>query len=57
MPLIWKDKQDGIDDILAKDINSVAHGVIELQEQNGDIEQSLDRIILIQESLIGGGIE
>ena len=57
MPLIWKDKQDGIDDILAEDINSVAHGVIELQEQNGDIEQSLDRIILIQESLIGGGIE
>ena len=29
----WADKQDGIDDILAEDINSIANAVIETQEE------------------------
>ena len=29
----WVDKQDGIDDILAEDINSIANAVIETQEE------------------------
>lgn len=29
----WVDKQDGIDDILAEDINSIANGVIETQKE------------------------
>ena len=30
--LEWKDKQDGIDDVLAEDINNIAHAVIGLEE-------------------------
>ena len=29
----WIDKQDGIDDILAEDINSIANAVIEAQKE------------------------
>ena len=50
----WEDRIDGIDDVLAEDINRVAHAVVELEESIGDIETSLDRIIEIQEELIGG---
>lgn len=53
--LEWKDKQDGIDDVLAEDINNIAHAVMDLEEEIGDIETALDNIIAIQNSLIGGG--
>jgi hypothetical protein len=28
----WKDKVDGVDDIMADDVNSIAHAVIEIEE-------------------------
>jgi hypothetical protein len=54
---IWTDKVDGVDDVVAKDINDIAHSVIALEETNGDIETALDGIIAIQNSLIGGESE
>lgn len=48
----WTDKVDGVDDVLAEDINSIARAVISIEEANGDIEAALDAIIAIQESLI-----
>ena len=38
MALQWKDKQDGIDEILAEDINVIAKAVIEVQEELEDLE-------------------
>ena len=32
----WKDKQDGVDDVLAEDINNIAHAVIDLQKNDKD---------------------
>jgi hypothetical protein len=59
--LEWKDKVDG-DDILAEDINAIAHQAIENAEAIGDVEIALDTIIAeqetiiaIQNQLIGGG--
>jgi hypothetical protein len=49
----WVDKVDGVDDVIAKDINDIASGVIALENANGDIETALDNIIAIQEELIG----
>lgn len=55
----WTDKQNGVDDVLAEDINSIAHAVMdldnEIDNQIGDIETALDSIISIQNTLIGGG--
>lgn len=57
--LKWEDKQNGVDDVLAEDINSIAHAVMdldnEIDNQIGDIETALDSIISIQNTLIGGG--
>jgi hypothetical protein len=50
----WTDKEDGIDDVLAKDINIIAQSVIEIEEDFGDIDSALDAIIDIQNTLIGG---
>lgn len=50
----WVDKVDGVDDVIAKDINDIASGVIALEYANGNIENALDSIIAIQNSLIGG---
>ena len=49
----WVDKIDGVDDVIAKDINDIASGVIALEYANGNIETALDNIIAIQEELIG----
>lgn len=38
MVLKWKDKQDGVDEILAEDINVIAKAVIEVQEELEDLE-------------------
>lgn len=37
----WRDKQDGVDDILSEDINSIAHAVIESEEK---IENLFEKI-------------
>ena len=38
MALKWKDKQDGVDEILAEDINAIAKAVIETQEELENLE-------------------
>jgi hypothetical protein len=53
----WTDKIDGVDDVLAEDINDIAHGVIEIEENMGDIDAALDAILAIQEGIIGGDTE
>jgi hypothetical protein len=50
----WTDKIDGVDDVLAEDINGIAHAVIDIEIANGDIDAALDGIIAIQNTLIGG---
>lgn len=71
----WIDKRDGLDDIYANDINTIAHACIDLEQAVdakatvayvdekaehfdsviGDIGVALDKIIEIQETLIGDG--
>lgn len=66
----WKDKQNGVDDVLAEDINKIARAIIELEKnksnyytkseidiQIGDIETALDHIIALQGDYIGGDSE
>lgn len=50
----WKDRVDGVDDVLASDPNEIAHAVIVLEENMGNIDTALDNILAIQSSLIGG---
>lgn len=40
--LKWKDKQNGVDDVLAEDINDIAHAVIDLQgnDKNNTVDQT-----------------
>lgn len=38
MVLKWEDKQDGVDEILAEDINAIAKAVIEAQEELENLE-------------------
>lgn len=38
MALNWKDKQDGVDEILAEDINAIANAVIKTQEELKNLE-------------------
>ena len=52
--LEWIDKVDGVDDVLAEDINSVAHAVVDNSKAIGDFETALDAIIAIQNELTGG---
>lgn len=40
MALKWKDKLDGVDEILAEDINAIAKAVIETQEELENLETS-----------------
>jgi hypothetical protein len=49
----WVDRIDGVDDADAEDINMVARAVIAIEEANGDIDEALDRIIAIQNELLG----
>lgn len=55
MAFVWKDKVDGVDDVLAEDINSVAHAVVDNSKAIGDFDTALDSIIAIQNELMGGG--
>lgn len=57
----WIDKVDGVDDVMAKDINAIAHQAIENAEAIADSENALDiiieeqeAIIAVQNALIGG---
>lgn len=50
---IWVNRVDGVDDVVAEDINNVANSVIELEDAIGDIDDALDAVLSIQESLIG----
>ena len=57
----WKNKIDGVDDVLAEDINAIANQAIKaekeiqtIKEEIGNIEPTLDSIIELQNSLIGG---
>ena len=36
----WKDKIDGVDDVLAEDINDIAKAVIELETEEGESDLS-----------------
>lgn len=51
----WSDKANGVDDILAEDINAIAHAVMANETDLEGVEDSLDVIIQIQDNLIGGG--
>ena len=42
--LDWKDKVDGVDDILAEDINAIAHAVIDVQMELEGVEETLQMI-------------
>jgi hypothetical protein len=59
----WTDKVDGVDDVLAEDINAIAHQAIENADAIADSENALDGIIAEQESIIAmqnaliGGIQ
>lgn len=35
----WKDKVDGVDDIMADDVNSIAHAVIEIEENGASSDE------------------
>lgn len=48
----WIDKVDGVDDVVAKDINDIAHQAIENAEAIAESENALDVIIAEQESII-----
>lgn len=40
----WKDKVDGVDDIVSEDINSVARAVIETEEELEETGRTLDKV-------------
>lgn len=59
----WVNKVDGVDDVLAKDINDIAQSVISLEGDLENVDIALDTILMeqnniidIQENLIGGGV-
>ena len=53
----WVDRVNGVDEVSAEDPNEIAHAVIELENNMGDIDSALDGIISIQNTLIGGTTE
>lgn len=53
----WKDLVNGESEVVVEPINDMATAIIALEEQNVEIENVLDAIIAIQESLIGGESE
>lgn len=42
MALAWIDKVDGLDDVLAADINSLAGAIISLEELAGTLNDTLE---------------
>ena len=41
---IWKDKVDGVDDVLAEDINSIAQATIDNEEDIKHLREDLDNL-------------
>lgn len=50
----WIDKIDGVDDVVAEDINSIAQAVISLETEVEGFEGALDELHNYAESLKGG---
>ena len=44
MPLNWVDRQDGVDDILAEDINKIAHSVIDLEKNSAKYANAIKAV-------------
>ena len=53
----WQDLIDGESEVVVEPINDMAHSIIELEEDMGDIDTALDAILTIQEGIIGGDTE
>lgn len=53
----WVDRVNGVDEVSAEDPNEIAHAVIDLENNMGDIDSALDGIISIQNTLVGGQTE
>lgn len=41
----WKDKVDDVDDVLAEDINSIAHAVIDLEEIDTEMSDTSNNAV------------
>lgn len=50
----WTNKRDGVDDVKADDINSIAVAVIALEEEMGDISLALDELHEYAQAIVGG---
>lgn len=51
----WTDLIDGESEVVVKPINDIANATIALEENIGNIEQSLDELHNYAQALIGGG--
>lgn len=51
----WINKRNGVDDVMADDINLIAAAVIVLEEEVGDFSLALDELHTYAESLVNGG--
>jgi uncharacterized protein YgfB (UPF0149 family) len=51
---IWVDKVDGVDDVIAEDINNIAQSVIDLEENVENFDEALDELHAYAEALKGG---
>ena len=50
----WKDLVDDESEIVVEPINDIANAVIKVEDDLGNIDTALDKIIKIQNSLING---
>lgn len=50
----WVDKVDGVDDVMAEDINAIAQAVIDLEENVEVFDSALDELHEYAETLKGG---
>jgi hypothetical protein len=51
----WVDKVDGVDYVLAKDINNIANAVIDLEQAVGEFDLFLDELHNYAQTLARGG--
>lgn len=50
----WTNKRDGVDNVMAGDINSIAAAVIVLEEELGDVSLALDELHEYAQAIVGG---
>lgn len=50
----WVDKVDGVDYVLAEDINGIANAVIDLEKNVEGFDEALDELHTYAEALKGG---